>query len=40
MKKLKNNGRDYELENGSTLYFETLGHALEYCHKHNTRIVR
>jgi hypothetical protein len=33
-------GNQYELENGMTLYFETLGHALSYAHKHNTRVVR
>jgi hypothetical protein len=30
----------YEFENKVTLWFESLGHALEYCAEHNTRIVR
>lgn len=30
----------FEFENGLTLQFASLGAALEYAHKHNTRIVR
>lgn len=31
----------FELENRiEPLYFKSLGHALEYAHKHNTRVVR
>lgn len=30
----------FEFENGVEIYCKTLGHALEYAHKHNTRIVR
>lgn len=31
----------YELENRiEPLWFKSLGHALEYAHKHNTRVVR
>ena len=32
--------KTYEFENGMTLIFKTLGYALEYAHKNNTRIVR
>lgn len=32
---------NYEFENSVTpLYFKSLGHALEYAHRHGTRIVR
>jgi len=30
----------FEFENGITLQLKTLGDALEYAHKNNTRIVR
>ena len=30
----------FEFENGSTLQFKSLGHALEYAHNNNTRIIR
>lgn len=29
----------FEFENGLTLQFKSLGHALEYAHKNNTRIL-
>ena len=32
--------KTYEFENGKELQFKSLGHALEYAHKNNTRIVR
>lgn len=32
--------KTYEFENGMTLQFKSLGHALEYAHKNGTRIVR
>jgi hypothetical protein len=31
---------NYEFENGQTLWFTGLGHALEYAHINKTRIVR
>lgn len=30
----------FKFENNLTLDFPTLGHALEYAHKNNTRILR
>ena len=30
----------FELNNGSTLFFKTLGHALEYCHKNKCKVIR
>lgn len=30
----------YLFENGQKLQFKSLGYALEYAHKNNTRIVR
>ena len=30
----------YIFENGKELQFKSLGHALEYAHKNNTRILR
>lgn len=32
--------KTYLFENGITLQFKSLGHALEWAHKNNTRIVR
>ena len=32
--------KTYEFKNGMILQFPSLGHALEYAHKHNTLIVR
>ena len=32
--------KTFEFENGQTLQFVSLGYALEYASKHNTRIVR
>ena len=32
--------KTYLFENGKELQFESLGYALEWAHKHNTRIVR
>lgn len=30
----------YKFENGLTLQFKSLGYALDYAHKNNTRLVR
>lgn len=30
----------FTFENGQRLQFKSLGYALEYAHKHNTRILR
>jgi hypothetical protein len=32
--------QDYLFENGQQLQFKSLGFALEYAHKNNTRIIR
>lgn len=32
--------KTYLFENGKELQFKSLGHALEWAHKNNTRIVR
>lgn len=32
--------KTYLFENGKELQFKSLGYALEWAHKHNTRIVR
>lgn len=31
---------NYKFEDGTTLWFDSLGGALEHAHKHNTRVVR
>lgn len=36
----KKAGAYYQLENGREQWFKCLGSALQYCHKHKTRIVR